>query len=312
MPTSSGPRPGLALACGAGCPPGIGPKGGGCRRGSPSPPAMTKSSPARTWTAWCCAFRAASTPNTASGRRAPESMWSPRNPSTSFPTRGRALADECAKAGVVCAVISQNRFADGFAALKAALDRGGLGPTRSRSRVGQVVPPRPVLHGQRLARHDRRRGRRRADEPSHPQHGPDDLAVRASRRRPPAWWVATAKSSRPRTWGVGDDALGQRPARHPSRHPQALSPVSTSASRSTRRSPRASWRRDRSSSGNTRRIFRSPNRRRSRRPTEGLDAKYLLFQRQWRNVVAAIRGEAPLAVTTDEAVAVVETTRKLY
>jgi predicted dehydrogenase len=47
-----------------------------------------------------------------------------------------ALAEACRRNGVVCAVISQNRFADGNAALKAALDRADLGrPLLARASV---------------------------------------------------------------------------------------------------------------------------------------------------------------------------------
>lgn len=46
------------------------------------------------------------------------------------PAKARKLVAECEKAGVVCAVISQNRFSDGAMALKMGIDRGILDPIR--------------------------------------------------------------------------------------------------------------------------------------------------------------------------------------
>lgn len=46
--------------------------------------------------------------------------------------------------------------------------------------------------------------------------------------------------------------------------------------------------------------------------SEGLDPRYVLFQRQYRNIVAAIRGEAELVVKPEEALAVVEATQAIY
>lgn len=46
--------------------------------------------------------------------------------------------------------------------------------------------------------------------------------------------------------------------------------------------------------------------------TEGLDSRYVLFQRQYRNILAAMRGEEELVVKPGEAVAVVEAILAMY
>ncbi len=47
-------------------------------------------------------------------------------------------------------------------------------------------------------------------------------------------------------------------------------------------------------------------------PTEQLDPRFVLFQRQYRNIVQAIRGEESLVVKPEEALAVVRMTRAIY
>lgn len=47
-------------------------------------------------------------------------------------------------------------------------------------------------------------------------------------------------------------------------------------------------------------------------PSEGLNGKLVLFQRQFRNIIAAIRGEEPLLVTAEESIAVLETALAIY
>lgn len=47
-------------------------------------------------------------------------------------------------------------------------------------------------------------------------------------------------------------------------------------------------------------------------PTEQLDPRFVLFQRQYRNILRAIRGEEALVVKPEEALAVVRMTRAVY
>jgi predicted dehydrogenase len=47
-------------------------------------------------------------------------------------------------------------------------------------------------------------------------------------------------------------------------------------------------------------------------PTEGLDPKYVLFQRQYRNIVRAIAGKEELLVTPEQALDVVRATKAIY
>lgn len=226
------------------------------------------------------------------------------------PESGRKLAEECARAKVLCAVISQNRFADGMAAVKAALDRGDLG--------------RPVLvsasvkwfrHDEYYAKSDWR-GRVKGEGGgvlmNQAVHTTDLLIwmfgepegicgmvnstrevletedVGAALFRFPGGVIATLEASTSTFPGFdekieihsatascilekGNIAFWKQADGKPAPEPPAFAP-----------------------------------------PSEGLNPRYVLFDRQYRNIIAAMRGQEELVVTPAQAISVVTATRAIY
>lgn len=227
------------------------------------------------------------------------------------PTKGRELADACAAAGVQCAVISQNRFANGAATLKQALSDGTLGqPVLVEASV------KWFRHDEYYAKSDWR-GRIEGE-------GGGVIMNQAIHTIDLLLWYLGApealypftQQNRPHVMETEDTAVASI------RFPNGVLCVMT-ASTSTYpgfqetirvHGPTASctlesgvlkdWKHAKE--------IAQPDAPAFEPATEGLSPKFTLFQRQYRNILGAIAGKEPLLVTPAESIAVVETARAFY
>jgi predicted dehydrogenase len=222
----------------------------------------------------------------------------------------QALVAACQKAGVVCAVISQNRFADGIAALKAALTRGDLGrPILARASVKWMRHDpyyasstwRGTLQGEgggvlmNQAIHNMDLMLWLFGRPEHavcltrnnrPVMETEDTAVAAMRF--PGGLLATFEASTSAFPGFDE----------------RIEVHSLTASCIVEKGNIVFWKHEQQ--------LPPPQPPAFPPPPDGLDPKLLTFARQYANIIAAIRGEEALMVTPEEAVAVVEWTLGLY
>lgn len=227
------------------------------------------------------------------------------------PAKGRELADACADAGVQCAVISQNRFADGAATLKQALVDGTLGqPVLVEASV------KWFRHDEYYAKSDWR-GRIEGE-------GGGVIMNQAIHTIDLLLWYfgvpealhPFTQQNRPHVMETEDTAVASI------RFPKGVLCVMT-ASTSTYpgfqetirvHGPHASctlesgvlkdWK-------HTNEIVQ-PAPLAFEAPSEGLSPKFTLFQRQYRNILNAIAGKEGLLVTPEESIAVVKTARAFY
>jgi UDP-N-acetyl-2-amino-2-deoxyglucuronate dehydrogenase len=223
---------------------------------------------------------------------------------------GRHLAEECRKAGVLCAVISQNRYADGNAALKLALDRGDLGrPVLARASV------KWFRHDEYYTKSDWR-GRINGE-------GGGVLMNQAVHSMDLLLWmfgtplnvIGFTHSHREvmETEDVGVAAFRFKDGL------LATLEASTSAfpgfeERIEVHGPVASCIVEK---GNITYWKHASDKPAPEPPqfepaTAGLNSKYTLFQRQYRNIMAAIAGTESLLVTPEQAIDVVKATRAIY
>lgn len=232
-------------------------------------------------------------------------------PIDSDPERARALAAECAAAGVVCAEIKQYRFSDGMAALKEAVGRGDLGP---------IVLARASI---RWFRHDPYytesdwRGRLAGEGGgvliNQAIHATDYLIWLLGR---PDCVSALTQSNRPDVMETEDTAVALM--KFPGGALASLE-ASTSAFPGFDERYEIQGRKGSCFLEKGRIVFWQhedglppPAPPPFAPASEGLDAKLTLFQRQYRNILAAIRGEADLAVTPEEAIATLDVTHAFY
>lgn len=224
--------------------------------------------------------------------------------------RGRELARVCTEAGLVCAVISQNRFADGLAALKAAIERGDMG----KLLLGQASV--------KWYRHDKYytesdwRGRVAGE-------GGGVLMNQAIHSMDLLLWlmgdVSAVKGAIERSRGVLETedvgtgilqfqsgAIGTLVA-STSTYPgfeETLEIHGQFASCTIQKGKIVFWKHAEEKAEPQTPTFEPP--------TEGLDGRLVLFQRQLRNIIGTIKGREELLVKPEEAIAVVAATRAIY
>jgi predicted dehydrogenase len=226
------------------------------------------------------------------------------------PEEGERLAAECARAGVVCAVISQNRFADGMQALKGALERGDLGtPVLARATV------KWFRHDPYYAQSDWR-GRVKGEGGgvlmNQAVHSLDQLL----------WFFGTPVEVAGMTHHSRDvletEDVGLALLRFKggmlasleastSTYPgfeERVEVHSASASAIVEKGGLVFWKHDGDKP--------EPEPPRFDPPTDGLNPKHALFQRQYRNILDAIHGRAELVVKPEEAIEVVRWTLAIY
>lgn len=223
---------------------------------------------------------------------------------------GESLISTCKKEGVVCAVISQNRFADGNAALKAALENGLLGnPVLTRGSV------KWFRHDEYYTKSDWR-GRRDGE-------GGGVLMNQATHTLDLILWffgypevIAGMTATTREVLETEDVAVAM--LRFPN-NILATFEATTSAfpgfeERVEVHGPVASCIIEKGRMAFWKHVkdLPEPTPPRFDPPTEGLDPKFVLFQRQYRNIVRAIRGEEPLVVTPEQALDVVRATQEIY
>ncbi len=226
------------------------------------------------------------------------------------PAEGERLLAECNRAGVVCAVISQNRFSDGFMALKAALDRGDMGkPVLARATV------KWFRHDAYYAQSDWR-GRFAGEGGgvlmNQAVHSVDELVWFFGE---PTEVVGMTHSSRDvlETEDVGL-ALFRFPGgmlasleASTSTYPgfeERVEVHSASSSAIVEKGNLVFWKHENEKPQPEPPAFEPPS--------PGLSPKFELFQRQYRNILDAIHGRAELVVKPEEAIAVVRATRRIY
>jgi predicted dehydrogenase len=227
------------------------------------------------------------------------------------PAKGRQLAEACAAAGVQCAVISQNRFADGAATLKKALVDGVLGqPVLVEASV------KWFRHDEYYAKSDWRGriegegggvimnqaihtidlllwffGEPEAIYPLTQQNRPhvmetEDTAVAAIRFPKRVLCVMTASTS---TYPGFQETIRVH-------GPTASCTLESGVLKEWKHSSEVA----------------QPEPPKFDAPTEGLSPKFTLFQRQYRNILNAIAGQEKLLVTADDSIAVVQAGRAFY
>ncbi|MCX7018030.1 MAG: Gfo/Idh/MocA family oxidoreductase [bacterium] len=223
---------------------------------------------------------------------------------------GRRLAMECEKAGVVCAVISQNRFADGNAALKQALDNGDLGkPVLVRASV------KWFRHDEYYTKSDWRgtfKGEGGGVLMNQAIHTMDLLVWMFGEPEEVIGRVNTTRKVL-ETEDVGaaimrfKNGLLATLEASTSTFPgfdERIEVHSPSGSGIVEKGSLIYWKTDDDKP--------MPQPPACEPPTPGLSPKFELFQRQYRNILSAIRGGGSLIVTPQEAIAVVAVTRAIY
>ncbi|MGB9692700.1 MAG: Gfo/Idh/MocA family protein [Candidatus Sumerlaeaceae bacterium] len=223
---------------------------------------------------------------------------------------GEQLIAACKQAGVFCAVISQNRFSDGHAALHNALRRGDLGePILVRGSV------KWFRHDEYYTQSDWR-GRVQGE-------GGGVLMNQATHTLDLMLWffgvpqvVAGLTSSTravletedvgvamfrfgPRCVGTFEATTSAFPG-----FEERVEVHGPLASCIVEKGKMIYWKHAKEVAQPLPPVFEEP--------TPGLDPKYVLFQRQYRNIIKAMRGEEPLLVTPEQALDVVRVTRAIY
>jgi predicted dehydrogenase len=223
---------------------------------------------------------------------------------------GRCLVDECAKTGVVCAVISQNRFSDGNAALSDALKRNELGkPVLARASVKWFRHDEYYTGSDWRGRMEGEGGGVLMNQAVHSL----DLLL---------WMFGKPRAIAGMTHGnrsvIQTEDVGVAILRF-EHGVLATFEATTSAfpgfeERIEVHGPEAScvvekgnmicWRQKDD--------HPAPPPPHFAPPTQDLNSKFTLFQRQYRNILAAIRKEEELVVKPEEAIDVIEATLAIY
>lgn len=223
---------------------------------------------------------------------------------------GRKLADECAKAGVVCAVISQNRFADGNSALKQALDNGDLGkPILARASVKWFRNDEYYSKSDWRGTHKGEGGGVLMNQAVHSM----DLLIWMFGEPEIVSGLTQSTRSVIETEDVGV-AMMRFPGGLLATFEASTSVFPGFEERIEIHGPTAScivekgnivyWKHNADKPAPAPPKFEAP--------TPGLSAKYDLFQRQYRNILDTIAGRGTLLVTPEEAISVVSATRAIY
>lgn len=221
-----------------------------------------------------------------------------------------ALAEACRRSGVICAVISQNRFADGNAALKAALDRSDLGrPLLARASV------KWMRHDPYYASSDWRgtlRGEGGGVLMNQAIHNmdlmlwffgrPEEVHCLTQRNRPIMETEDTAVAAMRFPGGLLATFEASTSA-YPG-FDERIEVHSLTASCVVEKGKIILWKHEQN--------LPQPEPPAFAPPPERLDPKFTPFARQYANILAAIRGTEPLLVTPEEATAVVDVTLGLY
>ena len=226
------------------------------------------------------------------------------------PNKARELVAACKAAGKVCAIISQNRFGDPLMAIKGALLDGTMGkPLMARASV-KWFRHDPYYTGSDW------RGRVKGE-------GGGVLMNQAIHNMDLLVWlfgkpeVVNGMTAHNREVMETEDC-GVAILRFPgnvlctfeastSTFPgfdEMIEVHSMVASASIAKGKLAFWKHEKE--------LEQPAAPSFAPPTEGLDPRYVLFQRQYRNILAAMRGEEELVVKPEEAIDVVEAILEMY
>lgn len=225
------------------------------------------------------------------------------------PAKGRRLAEECRAAGVVCAVICQNRFSEGAMALKGALANGLLAPVRLIDASVKWMRHDPyytdsnwrgtfqwegggVIMNQGIHTIDllcwmfgRPVAVKGLTRRNRPYMETEDVAV----------GIMEFPGGELCTLSVTTSSFPNSP--------EQISFHGPKASARLEKGRVASWSHDEEQPEPTATLEGA---------TDGLAPNLLLFQRQYRNILGAIHGEEDLLVTAEESIAVLETALALY
>ncbi|PKO19990.1 hypothetical protein CVU37_00505 [candidate division BRC1 bacterium HGW-BRC1-1] len=223
---------------------------------------------------------------------------------------GQRLVDECERAGVLCAVICQNRFSDAMQAVKAAFDRGDMGaPLLGRASVKWYRHDPYYAQSNWRGRVDGEGGGVLMNQAV---HSLDQLI----------WFFGEPTEVKGMTHHsravLETEDVGLALLRFPG---GAIATLEASTSTFPGFEERIEIHTSLATAiierGNL--IFWShQNDLPTPEPpvfppaTPGLSPKYALFQRQYFNILDAIHGRAPLVVTPQQAVSVVENTLAIY
>ncbi len=227
-----------------------------------------------------------------------------------IPDKARELIAACKASNVVCAIISQNRFSDDFMAVKAALQDGRMGrPLLARASV------KWFRHDQYYTGSDWR-GRVKGE-------GGGVLMNQAIHNMDLLIWLfgkpeyIKGMTEHNREVMETED-VGTAIIRFPNKllctfeaststYPgfeETIEIHSQVASAILKKGKLVFWQHAEE--------LPAPTAPTVLPPTEGLEPRYVLFQRQYRNILAAMRGEGQLVVQPDEALSVVESILEMY
>ncbi len=224
--------------------------------------------------------------------------------------RAKALVEACNRKRVQCATISQNRFADGATALKAALTAGVLG------KIALVEASVKWLRHEPYYKDSDWRGTFAGEGGGAVMNqGIHTVDLLLWLFGTPKVVKGLKKVNRPymETEDVGVAilefpggelaTLSVTTSAYPG-FPEQISIYGMEASCTLETGKLTNWRQEKETPAPEPPTFEAPS--------EGLSTKLTLFQRQYRNILAAIRGEEKLLVTAEESVAVLETALAIY
>lgn len=225
------------------------------------------------------------------------------------PGKARALVAECNKAGVICAVISQNRFSDGAMAIKKGIEEGVLEPIRLIDASVKWMRDDPyykesnwrgtfkwegggVIMNQGIHTIDllcwmlgKPVSVKGLTKRNRDYMETEDVGVGVMEFASGALATVSVTTS---CFPNGPEQISFHGNNASARFEKGQ--VTTWKHRDEKELPKADF---------------AP-------PTEGLDPKLVLFQRQYRNILGAINGEEALLVTPEESIDVLETALALY
>ncbi|MDD4279239.1 MAG: Gfo/Idh/MocA family oxidoreductase [Candidatus Sumerlaeales bacterium] len=226
------------------------------------------------------------------------------------PQKAQELIDTCKSAKVICAIISQNRFSDDMTAVKKALTDGVMGkPVLARASV-KWYRHDPYYTGSDW------RGRVTGE-------GGGVLMNQAIHNMDLLVWLfgkpLCIKGMTEHNREVMEtEDVGAAIIRFPNKllctfeaststYPgfeETIEVHSQCASAILKKGKLVFWKHDQE--------LAEPKAPDFAPPTEGLEPRYVLFQRQYRNILATMRGEEELLVKPEEALAVVESILEMY
>ena len=225
------------------------------------------------------------------------------------PDKGRQLIAECEKAGVVCAVICQNRFAEGAMALKKAIDTGVLSPIRLVDASVKWMRHDPYYTESTWRGTFKWEG---GGVIMNQGIHTIDLLVWLLGRPVAVKGLTKRNRDYMETEDVGVGVmefpngalatLSVTTSSYPN-SPEQISFHGTKATAKFEKGGVAVWKHEDEAA--LPKVELDPG-------TEGLDSKLLLFQRQYQNILGAIHGEEELLVTPQQSIDVLETALALY